>query len=52
MKEKIFTFLEMIAHGRWYGVDYIHVMDLAEGHISALKYLFTKNGGLNINLGT
>ena len=33
--------------------DYIHVMDLAEGHLSALKYLFTKNGEfVNINLGT
>ena len=33
--------------------DYIHVMDLAEGHISALKYLFKTNGEfVNINLGT
>ena len=32
--------------------DYIHVMDLAEGHVAALDYLST-NQGLNIfNLGT
>ena len=32
--------------------DYIHVMDLAEGHIAALKYLQnTKPTILNINLG-
>ena len=33
--------------------DYIHVMDLAEGHISALEYLFHSNNQLiNLNLGT
>ena len=33
--------------------DYIHVMDLAEGHISALEYLIkNKNQIININLGT
>lgn len=33
--------------------DYIHVMDLAEGHVSALNYLFKKNSiFLNLNLGT
>ncbi len=33
--------------------DYIHVMDLAEGHIKTLKYLFSKeNKFVNINLGT
>jgi len=33
--------------------DYIHVMDLAEGHISALEYL-KENGNqiINLNLGT
>lgn len=32
--------------------DYIHVLDLAEGHVSAIKYL-EKNKGVNvINLGT
>ena len=33
--------------------DYIHVMDLAEGHVSALDYLFNKKSlFLNLNLGT
>mgnify|MGYP001207498867 CR=1 FL=1 len=33
--------------------DYIHVMDLAEGHISALEYLLKNNNSyLELNLGT
>tara|TARA_Y200000002_G_scaffold382929_1_gene402107 strand:- start:1589 stop:2644 length:1056 start_codon:yes stop_codon:yes gene_type:complete len=33
--------------------DYIHVMDVADGHLSALKYLSSKNGNfVNLNLGT
>jgi UDP-glucose 4-epimerase len=32
--------------------DYIHVMDLAEGHASALRYLVTQAGCHIINLGT
>jgi UDP-glucose 4-epimerase len=32
--------------------DYIHVMDIAEGHLAALSYLATKPGFLTINLGT
>ena len=32
--------------------DYIHVMDLAEGHLAALNYLQKKNGWHAINLGT
>lgn len=32
--------------------DYIHVMDLAEGHVSALKYLADKEQSLTVNLGT
>ena len=33
--------------------DYIHVMDLADGHIAALKYLQNSNSQiLNLNLGT
>ena len=32
--------------------DYIHVMDLAEGHLSALKYLAEKGQSLTVNLGT
>lgn len=34
--------------------DYIHVMDLAEGHVATLKYLATRKEGelLTLNLGT
>ena len=32
--------------------DYIHVMDLAEGHISALRYCKNNSGLLTVNLGT
>ena len=32
--------------------DYIHVMDLAEGHVAALEYLTTEGGYLPVNLGT
>ncbi len=32
--------------------DYIHVMDLAEGHVSALQYLSHHNGMVIANLGT
>ncbi len=36
--------------------DYIHVMDLAEGHVAALDWIFKQNDGYNIceafNLGT
>lgn len=32
--------------------DYIHVMDLAEGHVAALRYLQRENAGLVVNLGT
>lgn len=32
--------------------DYIHVMDLALGHLAALEYLAKKNGLLTVNLGT
>lgn len=33
--------------------DYIHVCDLAEGHVKALDYVATKNGGRYVfNLGT
>jgi UDP-glucose 4-epimerase len=32
--------------------DYIHVMDLAEGHVSALKYLADHRQSLTVNLGT
>ena len=32
--------------------DYIHVMDLAEGHVAALEYLKRESGLLTVNLGT
>ncbi len=32
--------------------DYIHVEDLAEGHVAALDYLAQKGGMLTVNLGT
>jgi UDP-glucose 4-epimerase len=32
--------------------DYIHVMDLVEGHLAALDYLLDKGGLLTVNLGT
>lgn len=32
--------------------DYIHVCDLADGHVAALNYLARKGGMLTVNLGT
>lgn len=32
--------------------DYIHVMDLAEGHLAALQHCQSNNGLLTVNLGT
>ena len=32
--------------------DYIHVVDLAKGHVAALKYLNKNNNVLTVNLGT
>jgi UDP-glucose 4-epimerase len=32
--------------------DYIHVQDLAEGHVSALRYVLDKQEGITVNLGT
>jgi UDP-glucose 4-epimerase len=32
--------------------DYIHVMDLAQGHIAALRHLSEFPGGFTVNLGT
>ncbi len=32
--------------------DYIHVVDLAEGHVAALDYLDRQGGMLTVNLGT
>jgi UDP-glucose 4-epimerase len=32
--------------------DYIHVMDLAEGHVAAVRHLVDKNSSITVNLGT
>ena len=32
--------------------DYIHVMDVASGHVAALRYLLAKKKSLTVNLGT
>lgn len=32
--------------------DYIHVVDLARGHVAALNRLFAEQGGFTVNLGT
>ena len=32
--------------------DYIHVLDLAEGHVAALRHLLDKPGSITVNLGT
>ncbi|KAA1188911.1 UDP-glucose 4-epimerase GalE [Pseudohalioglobus sediminis] len=32
--------------------DYIHVMDLAEGHVAALRFILEQPGLLTVNLGT
>jgi UDP-glucose 4-epimerase len=32
--------------------DYIHVVDLAEGHVAALRRLFDQPGSFTVNLGT
>jgi UDP-glucose 4-epimerase len=32
--------------------DYIHVMDLAEGHVAAVSHLLDRDGSVTLNLGT
>jgi UDP-glucose 4-epimerase len=32
--------------------DYIHVCDLAEGHVAALRHLLDGRGSITVNLGT
>ena len=32
--------------------DYLHVMDLAEGHVAAVRYLLNKRQSVTVNLGT
>jgi UDP-glucose 4-epimerase len=50
---------KLIVHGADYptpdgtGVrDYVHVMDLAEGHVAALRHAETRQGLVTLNLGT
>jgi UDP-glucose 4-epimerase len=50
---------KLLIHGNDYptpdgtGVrDYVHVMDLAEGHVAALRHAETKAGLVTLNLGT
>ena len=50
---------QLTVHGRDYdtpdgtGVrDYIHVMDLADGHLAALRHLLEARGSITANLGT
>jgi UDP-glucose 4-epimerase len=32
--------------------DYIHVLDLADGHVAAVRFLFAGEGSITVNLGT
>jgi UDP-glucose 4-epimerase len=32
--------------------DYLHVMDLAEGHVAAVRYLLDQQASITVNLGT
>ena len=32
--------------------DYVHVVDLAEGHVAALRHLLARPGSITVNLGT
>ena len=52
-REKLFVFGNDYETKDGTGIrDYIHVSDLAEGHLSAIKYILKKNKDLVINLGT
>jgi UDP-glucose 4-epimerase len=49
---------ELIVHGNDWPTadgtcvrDYIHIQDLAEGHVAALKYLAAHTGATTVNLG-
>ena len=51
-REKLFVFGDDYDTKDGTGIrDYIHVSDLADGHLSALKYILGKNKDLIINLG-
>ncbi len=52
-REKLFVFGDDYATPDGTGVrDYIHVMDLVEGHVVALEYICRQRGLHTINLGT
>ena len=52
-REKLFVFGDDYATADGTGVrDYIHVMDLVEGHVVALEYICRQPGLHTINLGT
>ena len=52
-REELFVFGDDYPTRDGTGVrDYIHVMDLAEGHLSAFHYLENNEGMLTVNLGT
>ncbi|HEY6131026.1 MAG TPA: UDP-glucose 4-epimerase GalE [Halioglobus sp.] len=52
-REKLFVFGNDYATPDGTGVrDYIHVMDLVEGHVAALDYICSHRGLHTINLGT
>jgi UDP-glucose 4-epimerase len=52
-REKLFVFGDDYATPDGTGVrDYIHVMDLVEGHVFALDYVCRQKGLHTINLGT
>jgi UDP-glucose 4-epimerase len=52
-RDKLFVFGDDYATSDGTGVrDYIHVMDLVEGHVSALDYVCRQTGLHTINLGT
>jgi len=53
VREKVLVFGNDFDTPDGFGMrDYVHVSDLAEGHLSALHYLEKKNSSLIANLGT
>jgi UDP-glucose 4-epimerase len=52
-RDKLFVFGDDYPTPDGTGIrDYIHVMDLVEGHVAALDYLLRQPGLLKVNLGT
>ncbi|NWL13831.1 UDP-glucose 4-epimerase GalE [Paenarthrobacter nitroguajacolicus] len=53
LREKVFVFGDDYPTHDGTGIrDYIHVMDLAEGHLAALNYISSNCGAFHWNLGT